>query len=182
MFLVTAFTIQFTVVNFMSLLPIAALLAAIALVRLVRGLEGWRAAIVGGALAVFLVIPAWARPQTTPPAEARLTIANLQWLSRNAPRDVVVISDVPQLVAWYMDRPAVWLPATQGDLQVVVSSAKAPVVLFLSRGLARWPTADGARFYQELLMGREVPPGFAEVTLPAPGGRLLVPRTQDAPQ
>jgi len=177
--LATAFTIQFTVVNFMPLLPLAALLAAAALVRLVRGLGGWRGVVVGGALAVLLVIPAWARPETSVPAEARMVAANLRGLSRVLPRNAVVISDTPQLVAWYADRPTVWLPATQ-DLQAVVSSARAPIVLFLSDGLARWPSADGAQFYQELLMAREVPPGFAELDLPVPGARCLVPRPRDA--
>jgi len=176
----TAFTLPFTELNYLPLLPLAAILAALGYVRLLRRLSMWHGWTVFSLLIVLLLVPFSMAQDDSASASLRPTIANLQSLARVVPPDVVVATDVPALVTWYLDRPAVWLPAGPEDFEQAVAKSPGPIVLFLSRDLAKWPAREGAENYQRLLFSPRLPRGFQEVRLLYSGDRLLIPGPGDS--
>lgn len=172
----TAATIPFTPVNYVPLIPLAAVVAAVAFTRLARSMTPWPRRLVWALLAGFLVVPTLALQRTAGAGDAWPTINNLKALAAEAPKDIIVITDVPQQVAWYLDRPAVWLPARQDDLKVIGEKYRqGPPAFLLSRGLRQWPRQEQAQDYQALLPAAKPPEGLVEVQLPTAGDRLFVP-------
>lgn len=171
----TGVTIPFTTANYLPLLPLVCLLGAVCLTRLVGALSGVPRAVGIAVVGIALVAPPLLGRAPSDGAEWAATAANLQALAQQSPEGMLAITDAPGIVAWNLDRPALWLPARQEDLQALEQRSQASSVFFLTRALSRWSPADGAAPYQALAFGTATPQGLQRVQLPVPGDALLVP-------
>lgn len=178
----TGLLMPFAAANYVPLLPLLCILGAVFLRRLLEGLSGRARAVTAVVLALALVGPVvrvGLTPSRTEGDAMAPSAANLRALAPQAPPDLVVLTDAPRLAAWYLDRPAVWLPAGERDMTAVQQAlAGRPVAFFLTRRLAQWPPHEGAAPYQGLLMGAP-PKGLQDVPLPYRGDRLLRPGSAD---
>jgi 4-amino-4-deoxy-L-arabinose transferase-like glycosyltransferase len=134
------------------------------------------------AVAVFVAIAAYPTVVSwiTPQPRAGVTDINLAYLKQALPSQAVVVTDVPWAVAWYADRPAVWLPLTSDDFDAVSRRIGVDAVYF-STLLQTYPGTERALMWQQMYAARVPPPGFTPSDLPQPEEALFVraPRPAD---
>lgn len=159
---------------FFVLVPLIVVLCAGYFVVLARE---WIRTTVGqaAAVAIFVLIAAypafvsWALPQPKGISDK----ANLDYLRRTLPPNAVVVTDIPWAVAWYAQRPAVWLPLDWRDFQRVQRKIGVDAIYF-SALLPGYPSSEQALAWQRLYAERGVPPGFEPAALPQPQEMLLL--------
>jgi hypothetical protein len=173
--LVTALTIPFTEANYLTLVPWMALLAGVWLTRAVALLVGWRRLAVTVLLGTVVFLSAWRERGVLPAGGTQQTILTLAKLAPNLPpKSMLVVTDVPQLVVWYLDQPALWLPTRLEDMRTVSDQAHMLPVLYLSSALDGWPPSQGARAFQQIRASQQPPNGYKEASLGG-GDRLFYP-------
>ena len=89
------------------------------------------------------------------PAPKPLTnVAVVQRMGQTVDPDALILSDAPSIVAWYADRPTVWLPRGRHELQAVQTRFPTTRHLYLSRYLTiigeLEPQDDWNMLYQQL--------------------------------
>jgi hypothetical protein len=125
----------------------------------------------GWALAAVIALSAYpvalyALPGSRPAKPDR---QNIQYLGRALPAGTVVLTDRPAEVAWYADRPAVWLPAASAPrpkdgekmtwaeaadamnsqgYQTLERSGVKPTAVYLSSGMTGYPESEGIGRWQ----------------------------------
>jgi hypothetical protein len=173
--LVSAATIPFNDANYLTLVPWMALLAAVWFTRAMGVLVGWRRTAVVLLLGTVIFLSAWRERGVLPSQGTQQTVKTLMTLAPSFPQQpIVVVTDVPYLAAWYLDRPTLWLPARAEDMRAVSEQAGVSLVFYLSSALDGWPAAEGARAFQELRASRQVPTTLHEIPLGVQD-RLFVP-------
>ncbi len=158
---------------FFVLAPLATVLCAGYLVMLVRA---WISASGGRAAALVLLVALAAYPAVlswiVPQPRTTSNRVNFEYLRRVLPEKAVVVSDAPWAVAWYAQRPAVWLPLRPQDFEAVEKAIGVEAIYFTTL-LQTYPPSEQALMWQQLYFERATPPGFViEATLP-PGELLL---------
>jgi 4-amino-4-deoxy-L-arabinose transferase-like glycosyltransferase len=119
---------------FASLIPamlvfaVAYLLHLVEQAQLPRASQFLLAALLGAALLlpVVRVITMTDKPGAIP------EVMTAKALKQTIPPDQMVLSDQPWLVAWYADRPALWIPAVDSKITGIRSQFKAMHWLFLT--------------------------------------------------
>lgn len=137
--------------------PLGTILAAAGMARLIGAIDlasirqGWQAhewrlgAVALGRLAILVVLVGvatwpfgqWLRRPSNAPVLASFE-GKLAWLKPTVGGTPLVMSDVPEAVAWYCDLPAVWLTRSSIDYDRLVAKVKPVGVLHFLRA----PTAE----------------------------------------
>lgn len=156
------------------LVPLVLAFAVAFFVRLLEGVEsraarGWAVALFLG-LAGYPTLVGLAAPGTRPNPSRH----NLAALEALLPEKTVVASDAPWAVAWYADRPAVWLPLEPEDFELLQERADIGAV-YLTHQLRAWPAQEKPGPWR--LMGQAGLRGFVSAW-PAQeqGGEVLLIR------
>ena len=155
--------------------PLTAALAAGLIFALIgKHSASWRAwaVLLLLALQMFpaLVAVAWPGQTRNPSREG------LEYLKKTMPEKAIIVTDVPWSVAWYSDRPAMWLPATQRDFAAI--EKRRPVhSIFLSWLVQTYTGNERALWWQEMYVAAKPPQGF-KVTGVFPPGDILFTRGQ----
>jgi 4-amino-4-deoxy-L-arabinose transferase-like glycosyltransferase len=121
---------------------VAYLLHLIQQAQLKRGSVMWVTALLAGVLLYPLGQEMAASEKDRQPAgggkDARVEVASAEALRRLSRADDVTFSNQPWVVAWYADRPAVWLPAREDRVTDVRERLKTARWLFLTRDAAEY--------------------------------------------
>lgn len=100
------------------------------------------------------------------------SIETAKWLGQTAARNEAVFSDQPWIVAWYANRPAVWLPAT--DKKTADIRAKYPQIRWLFLTEQSRTYSEGWRYvYDALYRWSSATAQAKEKKLPLPTGMTI---------
>jgi hypothetical protein len=157
---------------FVALMPAMLVFSIAFLMHLVRQANVSRSgAVMVSALAAVLAVFPLVKDLTLEERVKPLAeVASARAFTRIAARDEVAVSDQPWLVAWYADRPSVWVPAADNQLKTLRGKFAEARWLFLTpqaRGLSdgwesiydvlqRWNTA----YVQARQTGKQEPPSI----------------------
>jgi predicted Zn-dependent protease len=115
-----------------------------------------------GALAALPLAASRVNPSPAPPIEPS---ANVAYLAEQTPAGRAIMTNGPWLVAWYGDRPAVWLVQEAGELPLLEKKTGQPLsYLYFSRYRGRLGAEEIADWW---LAARQSPLG-CETFLPHP--------------
>lgn len=168
-------------VFFVLVPPLLVVCAGYFMMLLHEWVKGFRAqAVAVVALVVVAAYPtlvSWAAPQPRP----RVNRANLDFIERTLPDTAPVVTDAPWAVAWYANRPAVWLPLTPDDFEAVDHRLRIQAVYF-SVLLQTYPATERALVWQQMYAARVGPPGYTEIALPEPHEAFFVRAESPKPE
>lgn len=98
---------------------------------------------------------------------------NISYLKKNVPKGSAVMSDSPWLVAWYCDRPAVWLAQDEGDLADIQKKVGNLSWLYFTRYRTMLSQADISQWWIAALQCKDSYQGFQVEPSKAPNEVLL---------
>jgi hypothetical protein len=157
---------------FVALMPAMLVFSIAFLMHLVRQANVSRsgAALVGAVVALLVAFPLLKDLTLEERVKPLPEVASAKAFARIASREDVTVSDQPWLVAWYADRPSVWVPAADSQLKALRGQFQEARWLFLTpqaRGLSdgwesiydlfqRW----NAAYVQARNTGKKEPPSL----------------------